>query len=87
MDWTRPEVKELVGSVVRRVKEGEVILCHDIHPGTLKALPGIIDGVRRRGFSLVTMSFALERNTQQFADSERRFKEEMYGTRKTEYSL
>ena len=34
---------------------GSIILMHDIHASTLEALPGLVDQLRARGFTLVTV--------------------------------
>ncbi|MFD8142193.1 polysaccharide deacetylase family protein [Streptomyces sp. NPDC059708] len=48
------------GVITRRVLDGArrdgIILLHDIYPGTVPAVPGIIDGLRRRGLTPVTVS-------------------------------
>lgn len=36
LDWKRPDPKKIVDLAVKRVKTGDIILCHDIHPGTIK---------------------------------------------------
>lgn len=36
LDWKRPEPKHIVELAVKRVKTGDIILCHDIHPGTIE---------------------------------------------------
>lgn len=36
LDWKRPEPKQIVELAVKRVKTGDIILCHDIHPGTIE---------------------------------------------------
>jgi len=40
--------------------DGSIILMHDIHESTLVAMPGIIDGLRAAGFTLVTVPELLE---------------------------
>ncbi|MBO0515149.1 polysaccharide deacetylase family protein, partial [Streptomyces beijiangensis] len=35
---------------------GGILLLHDIYPGTVPAVPGIIDGLRARGLTPVTVS-------------------------------
>jgi len=46
--------------ITRRVLQGArrsgIILLHDVYPGTVPAVPGIIDGLRRRGLVPVTVS-------------------------------
>jgi peptidoglycan-N-acetylglucosamine deacetylase len=51
----------LQAHAVHRARPGSIILMHDggHHPQTPKALPGIVDGLRARGFSLVTVSALL----------------------------
>jgi peptidoglycan-N-acetylglucosamine deacetylase len=51
----------LQAHAVHRARPGSIILMHDggHHPQTPKALPGIIDGLRARGFSFVTVSTLL----------------------------
>ncbi|MEN8237490.1 MAG: polysaccharide deacetylase family protein [Pseudomonadota bacterium] len=55
-DWKRPNPETLKQRVLDRTQPGEVILLHDIHRNTLKALPGIIDGLQTRGYTFVTIS-------------------------------
>jgi peptidoglycan/xylan/chitin deacetylase (PgdA/CDA1 family) len=52
---------EIQSHAVHRARPGSIILMHDggHHPQTPKALPGIIDGLRARGFQLVTVSALL----------------------------
>lgn len=51
----------LQAHAVRRARPGSIILMHDggHHPQTPQALPGIVEGLRARGFSLVTVSALL----------------------------
>ena len=39
LDWQRPDPKKIVNFTVRKVVIGDIILCHDIHPGTIKVKP------------------------------------------------
>ena len=39
LDWLRPDPKKIVNFTVRKVKIGDIILCHDIHPGTIEVKP------------------------------------------------
>ena len=38
LDWKRPPPKQIVDLTVSKVKSGDIILCHDIHPGTIEVL-------------------------------------------------
>jgi peptidoglycan-N-acetylglucosamine deacetylase len=57
-DDTHPGVEAIRARVVRRTKPGSIVLLHDggHHPQTVRALPGIVEGLQRRGFRLVTLS-------------------------------
>ena len=35
-DWKRPEPQTIIDLTMKKVKVGDIILCHDIHPGTIK---------------------------------------------------
>ena len=56
LDWRRPAPKDIKKVIMDRVKPGTIILCHDIHPGTIEAVPGIIDGLKSMGYSFSTIS-------------------------------
>jgi peptidoglycan/xylan/chitin deacetylase (PgdA/CDA1 family) len=36
LDWQRPDPQKIVDVTVKKVRTGDIILCHDIHPGTIK---------------------------------------------------
>ena len=38
LDWKRPPPQQIVDLTVSKVKSGDIILCHDIHPGTIEVL-------------------------------------------------
>ncbi|WP_133895483.1 polysaccharide deacetylase family protein [Streptomyces sp. KS 21] len=49
-----PEV--ITSRVLQGAQRNGIILLHDVYPVTLPAVPGIIDGLRRRGLTPVTVS-------------------------------
>ncbi len=58
-DWLRPGADEIASTVVDSAQNGNVILLTDndaTEGQTLEALPAIIDGLKERGFTLVTVS-------------------------------
>ena len=55
-DWKHPKVSELVSKSLQKIQSGDIVLCHDIHPGTIQAMKDIIIGLQKNGFSLVTVS-------------------------------
>lgn len=62
LDWKNPGPGYMVDRVLERAFPGAIILCHasdssrEIH----LALPGIISGLRKKGFRLVTLSQLVE---------------------------
>lgn len=61
-DWRRPSVGYVVNNVLDNVKPGSIVLLHDgQYPlPTPEAIGIIIDGLRERGYELVTVSKLLE---------------------------
>ncbi len=57
-DDRHPGVAAIRANVVRRAKPGAIVLMHDggHHPQTVEALPGIIRGLRARGYRLDTVT-------------------------------
>jgi cellulose synthase/poly-beta-1,6-N-acetylglucosamine synthase-like glycosyltransferase/spore germination protein YaaH/peptidoglycan/xylan/chitin deacetylase (PgdA/CDA1 family) len=59
-DWRQPEVteQEIVDNVIRAAGDGNIILFHDgggDRSETVAALPAVIDGLRARGYQLVSV--------------------------------
>jgi hypothetical protein len=42
--------------IVTETRPGSIILSHDIHPGTIKAMPATFDQLQAQGFKFVTVS-------------------------------
>ena len=59
-DWKRPGHGVLVTRITTNVKAGDVILCHDIHPGTIQAVPYIIDAMQAKGYTFETVSTMMQ---------------------------
>ena len=58
-DWQGPPAAVLVDNAVSPAKDGSIILFHDIKANTVEQVPAILDGLRDRGFSLVTLDHLL----------------------------
>lgn len=63
LDWQSLSAQQIIENVLPRVQNGSIILMHsgttlpgEDLTGTVNALPTIIDDLRRRGFSLVTVA-------------------------------
>ncbi|MER7070553.1 polysaccharide deacetylase family protein [Terrabacter sp. NPDC000476] len=54
-DWKNRNVAVTTERALAGAKRGAIILMHDIHPTTVQAVPGIIDSLRARGYTLVTV--------------------------------
>jgi peptidoglycan-N-acetylglucosamine deacetylase len=57
-DFARPGAKVIVSRVLASVKPGSIILLHDgggDRSQTIAALPGIVRGLRKRGYTFVTI--------------------------------
>ncbi len=56
LDWKTRNTAKTIKSAVNDSRRGSIILVHDIHSTTVDAVPGIIDGLRKKGYTLVTVS-------------------------------
>lgn len=57
-DWERPPAQAITARVLAEVRPGSIILLHDgggERTQTVAAIPGIVKGLRSRGFRLVTL--------------------------------
>jgi peptidoglycan/xylan/chitin deacetylase (PgdA/CDA1 family) len=55
LDWKDRKVSTIVHRVLKQAKRGSIILTHDTLKTTRAAYSRIIDGLRARGFTLVTV--------------------------------
>lgn len=55
-DWKRPPQDELIRRMTEPVKNGYIILAHDIHEPTVAAVPKVIAALQAEGFTFVTVS-------------------------------
>ena len=56
LDWKRPGPSVVTRRIVSETRPGSIILAHDIHPGTIKAMPETFDQLQAKGFKFVTVS-------------------------------
>jgi hypothetical protein len=45
-----------VDRALQKVKAGDIILMHDIHPDSIRAIPDLVAGLQKKGMELVTVS-------------------------------
>lgn len=85
-DWARPRESVLVRRVVKRVRNGSIILLHDSHPfkesgrrdRTVNALPLLIESLREKGFEFATVSDIIKAQPTALASSERMGEEKTF---------
>lgn len=63
LDWKRPGAKVIANRILKDTRSGSIVLSHDIHPGTIEAMPEVFSGLEAKGFKFVTVSelIAMER--------------------------
>ena len=56
LDWRRPGPMTVCNRIVRETRPGSIVLSHDIHPGTIEAMPATLDQLEAKHFKFVTVS-------------------------------
>lgn len=56
LDWRRPGPAIVRDRILRNTRPGSIVLSHDIHPGTIEAMPATIEQLEAKGFKFVTVS-------------------------------
>ena len=59
-DWEVKNTEGIMNNVLKDVKAGSIILFHDNHEYSVKALPEVIKELKKRGYKFVTVSELLE---------------------------
>src|SRR6266498_4893849 len=55
-DWKRPGPAVVRARILKETQLGSIVLSHDIHPGTIEAMPSTFDELEAKGFKFVTVS-------------------------------
>src|SRR5262245_57051127 len=55
-DWKRPGPTVVRARILKETRPGSIVLSHDIHPGTIEAMPSTFDELEAKGFKFVTVS-------------------------------
>jgi peptidoglycan/xylan/chitin deacetylase (PgdA/CDA1 family) len=55
-DWKRPGPAVVRARILKETRPGSIVLSHDIHPGTIEAMPSTFDELETKGFKFVTVS-------------------------------
>jgi peptidoglycan/xylan/chitin deacetylase (PgdA/CDA1 family) len=56
LDWKRPGSMVVRNRILKQTRPGSIVLSHDIHPGTVEAMPSTFDELEAKGFKFVTVS-------------------------------
>lgn len=56
LDWKRPGPSVVARRILKETRAGSIVLSHDIHAGTIEAMPETLDGLIAKGFKFVTVS-------------------------------
>ncbi len=62
LDWKRPGPAVVEQRILEGTHNGSIILSHDIHPGTVEAMPDTFDKLLAKGFKFVTVSELIAMN-------------------------
>jgi peptidoglycan/xylan/chitin deacetylase (PgdA/CDA1 family) len=55
-DWRRPGASVVARRIVAGARPGAIVLSHDIHPGTVRAMPATLEALIARGYRFATIS-------------------------------
>lgn len=56
LDWKGTKSEKMASRILNKVQNGSIILMHNDGENTPEALPAIIEGLKNKGYSLVTVS-------------------------------
>ena len=63
LDWRRPGSNVVCNRIVKNTRAGSIVLAHDIHPGTIEAMPCVLNQLEAKGFKFVTVSELISMET------------------------
>src|SRR5437763_6973766 len=63
LDWKRPGPAVVRSRILKETRPGSIVLSHDIHPGTIEAMPSTFDELEAKGSRFVTVSELLDMAT------------------------
>jgi peptidoglycan/xylan/chitin deacetylase (PgdA/CDA1 family) len=63
LDWKRPGPTVVRSRILKETRPGSIVLSHDIHPGTIEAMPSTLDQLEAKGFKFVTVSELIDMAT------------------------
>ncbi|WP_433467447.1 polysaccharide deacetylase family protein [Spirillospora sp. CA-128828] len=60
LDWRYRDVARDTRVGIKEPKSGGIVLFHDIHKPSVESIPKVVDGLKKRGFTFVTVSELFE---------------------------
>src|SRR5437016_11181180 len=63
LDWKRPGPAVVRNRILKETRPGSIVLSHDIHPGTIEAMPSTLDALEAKGLKFVTVSELIDMAT------------------------
>jgi peptidoglycan-N-acetylglucosamine deacetylase len=79
-DWKRPGPAVVRSRILKETRPGSIVLSHDIHPGTIEAMPSTFDELEAKGFKFVTVSELIGMAVAQSSQSTSRTHENVLGS-------
>ena len=64
LDWKKPGSAVVASRILSGTRNGSIILLHDIHAGSVDAVPAVLDGLLAKGYTFVTVSQLLSMSGQ-----------------------
>jgi peptidoglycan/xylan/chitin deacetylase (PgdA/CDA1 family) len=64
LDWKRPGASVITSRILTGTTPGAIVLAHDLHAGTVDAMPATLDGLLNKGYKFVTVSQLLAMGSQ-----------------------
>jgi peptidoglycan/xylan/chitin deacetylase (PgdA/CDA1 family) len=55
LDWQYNTADKVIAATMPQLAPGAIVLAHDIHPWTIKAVPTLIKKIRAKGYTLVSL--------------------------------
>ena len=55
-DWESRDAEAVYNHIMKNIKDGDIVLCHDVHDSTAQAMNRLIPELTEQGYQLVTVS-------------------------------
>lgn len=68
LDWKTRNAKKVFRKVKKEVKDGDIILMHDIHAETAEAIKQVVPWLQQQGYDILTVSELMARNEKKLSN-------------------